>query len=158
LQARLNSKQVEFEATQDENHQVQAVIDSNGNFDGDSNRLKEDYGRILTENLTDQHEKYQEILKGIEEHSDNLKRAKEIEDDLAKMLDDARARAAELLKERLQKEADLDNELEELKEKVRIQEELIVVSDDKIGSLEDEIGEKQRAHRNLGSDSIKDDL
>ena len=53
LEAKLNQKIVDYEGTRFENSQVKAVLDSRDQFNSDSDRIKSQYGRIITDNLQD---------------------------------------------------------------------------------------------------------
>ncbi len=78
------------------------MLDARDQFTNDTGRIRDQYGRIITDNMTDQRDTYLEIIGQIKEHSKDLDRAKQIEKDLEKLLDDVKRSAENQIHDRLQ--------------------------------------------------------
>jgi DNA repair exonuclease SbcCD ATPase subunit len=135
LSAKLNEKIVDYEETKFENAQVKAVLDARGNFVSDTDRIRKQYGQIITDNLTDQRDKYKEILEGIAEHSRDLAKAKQIELQLIELLESIKQSAEDQIHEKLSAQAELERELDEIQAKIKTQEQLLNSLTDKACSL-----------------------
>lgn len=137
---------------------MKAVLDARDNFVSDSDRLRQQYGKIITDNMTDQRDKYKEILEGIAEHSKDLARARQIEQDLKDLLENLRRTAEDKVHDKIQAQAELERELDEIQAKIKAQEQELRKLADQAGNLEDDIAAKRADLRNKERDTIRDDL
>lgn len=81
------------------------------------------------------------ILKGIQSDTDKLKKAKDIEAVMTKITEKMTFEAGQMLKQKLQQQAELDQELADAKKKNDIQNRLIDEENDRIKALERLIAE-----------------
>lgn len=131
-----DEKSSDLEKQKNLNQKIQVIVSQKDTIKNETAGLRADYLNSILNNMKSQQDELKEILEGIEQDTLKIKKEKDIQVLLQQMTQGIVALGQQLLKERLQKQAELDDELAAEKHRNEVQNRIIDQINDKIKQLQ----------------------